>query len=267
MQLFNFFKRKPRKIGIALSGGATHGGAHIGVLQVLEKAGIQPEIIAGTSAGAIIGAAYAAGVDLEFMSKLFCKVKWPDLLRFSMNRHPSLFDTGPMEDFLRVNIGDYTFDQLPKPFAAIGCDITTGKRVVLKEGPLALAVRASAAIPGLFPPVEWKDRLLVDGGLVDNLPVEEVREMGANYIIAVDLTSHGMTDRRPTSAMEVFIAMINIMQSRSSLPDFETIDCYIRPEVSRFPAWNFDEARAVEEAGRVAALEVLPQLKRDLQMR
>ena len=183
---FGRMKRKPRAIGLALSGGATHGAAHIGVLQVLEREGISPAIVAGTSVGAIIGAAYVAGVPLAQMSHLFSQARWPNLLNIAWRGSLGIFDTEPLAAFIHTHIGDRTFEKLPRPFAVVACDILTGQRVVLKSGPLALAVRASAAIPGLFCPIEINGQLLVDGSVVDNLPVGVVREMGADYVIAVD---------------------------------------------------------------------------------
>ncbi len=151
--LDRFLHKKP-KIGLALSGGATLGAAHIGALQVLEGEGIRPDFVAGTSAGALIGAAYCAGVPLEELKKIFISLKWPTLLKVSLKSSLSLFDTQPMEEFLIKTIGNLTFQDLKIPFAAITCDLMTGVRVVQDQGSLAPAIRASAAIPGLFSPVE-----------------------------------------------------------------------------------------------------------------
>jgi len=115
-------------------------------------------------------------------------MKWPTLLRPKLLHGLSIFDTTPMEEYLRKNIGDCNFEDLKIPFSAIGCDIVTGERIVLNQGPVAPAVRASAAIPGIFSPVEIDGRLLVDGGTVDNFPVEQVKAMGAEYIIGVNLS-------------------------------------------------------------------------------
>ncbi|HBF41888.1 MAG TPA: patatin, partial [Anaerolineaceae bacterium] len=143
--------KKP-KVGIALSGGSTHGAAHIGVLKVLEREGVKVDMIAGTSAGALVGCAYAAGIPLDEISEIFKKMSWPQLLRPSLIRPLSLFDTSPLENFLREKIGNGEFKDLNIPFAAIAADIVTSEKVVLDSGPLAPALRASASIPGLFNP-------------------------------------------------------------------------------------------------------------------
>ena len=239
-----------RLVGLALSGGSTFGAAHIGVLQVLEENGIRPDMVAGTSAGAMVGAAYCAGIPLSEIETLFLSMNWPSLLKVSIKKPLSLFDTQPMEDFLRKKIGDIEFKDLRIPFAAIACDILTGEKVVLDNGPLAPALRASAAIPGLFSPVEINGQLLVDGGIVDNLPVEQVRAMGARYVIASDVSKRGKINKKPENPFEVLLSMIYIMQARGALINEDQCDCYIRPQVSQYSSWGFKDAPLMKEAGK-----------------
>lgn len=254
-------KKKP-KIGFALSGGATLGVAHIGALQVLEREGIRPDFVAGTSAGALIGAAYCAGVPLDELSSIFLSMKWPTLVKVSLKKTLSIFDTQPMEDYFIKKIGNLNFEDLKIPFAAICCDLMTGQRVVLDHGPLAPAIRASASFPGIFSPVEIDNQLLVDGGLVDNLPVEQVRTMGAGYVIACDVSYRSGFLRRPENPFEVFLMMFSIMQDRGALVSSDDCDCYIRPEVSQYPCWGFEESEKILIEGKIAAERVLPQLSR-----
>lgn len=256
-----------RKIGLALSGGATFGAAHVGVLQVLEENGIRPHLVAGTSAGALVGAAYCAGIPLSEIETLFKTMGWPTLLKLSIKNTLSIFDTQPMEEFLRNKIGDIEFKDLKIPFAAVACDIHTGAKVVLDHGPLAPAVRASAAIPGLFSPVEIEGRLLVDGGIVDNLPVEEVRDMGARYVISSDVSHRGSNSKKPENAFEIILSMLYIMQARAALPNEDASNCYIRPNVSQYTSWGFKDVPQLIEAGREAASKALPQLRRQLRIR
>jgi len=267
MDLFQRFKNSRPPIGLALSGGATHGAAHIGVLKVLEREGIQPDFVAGTSAGALIGAAYCAGVPLDDIQRLFLSVEWPNLLKMNLRPRLSIFDTQPMEAFLKAHIGDITFADLKIPFTAIACDLSTGERVVLDEGPLAPALRASSAIPAIFSPVEINGRVLVDGGIVDNLPVEQVRAMGARFIIASDVSKKGSTGKSPENPFEVLLTTIYIMQAHGAYYNIDTSDCYIRPEISSFSSWGFKDSLKVLEAGSVAAENALPELKRKLKNR
>jgi NTE family protein len=271
-QLKSLFKNVPfihrdRMIGLALSGGSTYGAAHVGVLQVLEENGIHPDMIAGTSAGALVGAAYSAGVPLKELENLFRSMSWPTLLKLSIHHRLSIFDTQPMEEFLRKKIGDIEFKDLKIPFSAIACDIITGKRVVLDKGPVAPAVCASAAIPGLFSPVEIGDQMLVDGGIVDDLPVEQVKAMGADYVIASDVSKRGATNKKPENAFEILLSATYIMQTHAALPNEDQCECYIRPQVSQYSYWGFKDAPQMLDAGREAAMSALYILKRDLRMR
>lgn len=258
--------RRPSSIGLALSGGSTYGAAHVGVLQVLENAGIRPHVVAGTSAGALVGAAYCAGVPLPEIERLFKSIDWPTLVKLSIRKPLSVFDTQPMENFLKQTIGDIEFKDLKIPFAAIACDIATGEKIVLDSGPLAQAVRASAAIPGLLSPVEIDGRLLVDGGIVDNLPVEQVKAMGAKYVIASDVSKRGKNNKRPGNPFEMLLSMIYIMQAKCALVSEDACDCYIRPLVSQYSSWGFGEVVQIHEAGKTAAELVLPFLKKDLHL-
>jgi NTE family protein len=262
MNLIDRIMGKRPKLGLALSGGATHGAAHIGILQVLEREGIRPDFVAGTSAGALVGAAYCAGVPLDELEKLFLSIAWPTFIKFSLIKPLALFDTQPMEEFIRKNIGDCEFKDLNLPFAAISCDIVTGERVVLDEGLVAPCVRASAAIPGLFSPVEINGRLLVDGGVVDNLPVEHVRDMGADFTIGCDVSSPSKRGKRPENPFESLLAMVYIMQERSTSLNQDMCDCLIKPNISQYSAWGFGDSDKMIEEGRISAEAALPHLSK-----
>jgi NTE family protein len=264
MKLFNFFRKPKPKIGLALSGGATLGAAHIGVLQVLEREGIKPEIVAGTSAGSLIGAMYAAGVPLNELSDLFFSMKWPTLIRPSLTKPLALFDISPMDEVIKKVIGDVNFEDLKIPFACIVCDLMTGERIVMNQGPVAPAIRASSSVPGIFLPVEHNGRMLVDGGLVDNLPVEEAYKMGANFVIASDVSNRGELSKRPGNLFEVLETTFNIMQDKGALPRSDACDCYIRPQVTQYSCWGFGDADKIQMEGRVAAEKALPDLKKKL---
>jgi NTE family protein len=250
--LDRLFNRKP-KVGLALSGGATLGAAHIGVLQVLEREGIHADFVAGTSAGALVGAMYCAGVPLDELSDIFLTLKWPSLIKLAITNPLALFDIQPMDGVINKKIGTINFEDLKIPFAAIGCDLMTGERIVLDHGPLAPAIRASASVPGIFLPVEINGRMLVDGGVVDNLPVEQIRAMGADYLIASDVSNRGETAERPGNVFEVLQNMFNIMQDRGALPDSDECDCYIRPQVTQYSCWGFGDTSKIMEEGKKAA--------------
>ena len=180
-----------KRIGLALGGGSARGLAHIGVIDALEDNGIRPDIIAGTSIGSVVGAAYAAG-EHERLREFALSVDLWRMLSFFQVKIPrtGLLDGEKLARFFRENIRIPNIEDLSKPFAAICCDYLTGARVVIDRGDIISAVRSSCSIPGLFTPVKRDNALLVDGGLVDSVPVSAAREMGADVIIAVDLNYH-----------------------------------------------------------------------------
>ncbi|MDM7457548.1 MAG: patatin-like phospholipase family protein [Tepidimonas sp.] len=177
---------RPR-IGLALGSGAARGWAHIGVLRVLQEAGLQPDIVCGTSIGALVGAAYAAG-ELDRLEPWVRSLGWREVvglidLRFG----GGLIEGDKLEAFFRSRFVDGGIEALRKPFGCVATDLVTGREVWLRQGPVIDAVRASIAIPGVFTPAQLGGRLLVDGGLVNPVPVSLARAMGAEFVIAVDL--------------------------------------------------------------------------------
>jgi len=177
------------KIGLALASGGARGAAHVGVLKTLEKEGIEISAVAGTSIGAVVGGAYAAGLSVERMEREWLDT---DLLRVIKSFLPTfpragLSSGGEFSKELHRLLGDIRIKGLEISFAAVATDIDTGEAVVIREGPLYEAIRASASIPGVFHPVQWNGRLLVDGGLVEPLPVRICRGLGADFVIGVDI--------------------------------------------------------------------------------
>lgn len=187
------------KVGLVLGSGSARGWAHIGVIRALQEAGIEPDIVCGTSIGSLVGAAYAAGKldDLEAWVKSLTWKTVVGLLDFTINA--GLIKGIRLIDFFRAQFADTEIPQLDRPFACVATELGTGREVWLREGPVLDAIRASIALPGLFTPIERNGRLLVDGGLVNPVPVSLARAMGADIVIAVDLSSDlmGRRMRRP----------------------------------------------------------------------
>ena len=193
--LWERFVRLPKderpQIGLALSAGGVRGFAHVGVLEVLHNAGVPVDMISGTSMGAVVGSLYASGLPTSKLWEISEHIKLgtitPDfnvmgLFRFLFAK--KLPTSANLVNFLHDQIGDMQFEQMPIPFSCAAMDIKTGERVLFNSGPLAIAVRASMNLPGVFAPVEYRHRALVDGAVVDYLPVGSVKKMGADYIIA-----------------------------------------------------------------------------------
>ncbi|MFU8891722.1 MAG: patatin-like phospholipase family protein [Anaerosomatales bacterium] len=251
----------PRTVGLALGGGGVRGAAHLGVLEVLEREGIKPDLIVGTSAGAIIGAGYASGLAVDEMLRVMRSLKWSDLTRLSLPGRLSVLDTTPLRRFVEDEVGGRDFADLDVPFAAVACDVLTGEAVVLREGSVAEAVTASSAVPGLFPPVEWRDRLLIDGGTVANLPVRVARDLGADYVIAVDIVPDLTGDHRPHNVRDMLLMTFDIRSRATQAADEQAADCLICPALAGSPPWDFSLVDEMEALGRAAAGEALPRLQ------
>ncbi len=178
------------RIGLALGSGGARGAAHTGVLKVLEREGIRPTVVAGSSIGALMGAAFASGKPTADMEREWLAIGVSKVLRGLMPTLPraGLSSGHELRRLLTGWFGEVRIEDLPMPFAAVACDIDTGEPVVLQSGPLVDAILASTAIPGIFYPVRWESRILVDGGMVDPVPVSVCRNLGADLVIAVDIT-------------------------------------------------------------------------------
>jgi NTE family protein len=213
-----------RKIGYALGGGAARGLSHIGVLKVLEEHSIFPDIVAGTSMGALVGALYAGGINVTDIEQFALRLDWKRLMFLADMTLPisGLIGGKRVISLLKSIIGDLTFSQLKYEFACVATDIKTGEQVVLREGSLIEAVRASISLPGIFTPVRIKGRYLVDGGLINEVPVSVCREMGAEYVIGVNVIpepSRMMLRSKKTKANRTHQVTNNseIMYGRESL--------------------------------------------------
>lgn len=178
------------KIGLVLGSGGARGAAHSGVLNVLDREAIPISFIAGSSIGALVGAAYAAGVPLERIEREWRETDAARLFRSFLPTFPraGLSSGNELRKYLAELLGERRIEDLEMPYAALACDIDTGEAVTITDGPLPDAIRASTAIPGIFHPVRRGDRILVDGGLVEPLPIRACRDLGADFIIAVDIT-------------------------------------------------------------------------------
>lgn len=250
---------RPR-IGLALGGGAARGGAHVGVLQALEEEGIPIDCIAGTSAGALVGALYAGGLKPKELQELSANMRWLQVAEptwpgagFMTNRR--------MRSFLERHIGPVTFDDLRLPFAAVAADANTGEEKVLRSGRVADAVRASTAIPGVFKPVEFDGRLLVDGVVVSNVPAGAARSLGADVVIAVDVTGYGFEAGAPRSISEAISRAFDVMTRQTVTAALEWADVVVRPQVSGLNGYNTRTAAEFARRGYLAAREAMPAIK------
>lgn len=235
-----------KKIGLALSGGGARGFAHIGVLKVLVENNIPIDMIAGTSAGSIVGGAFAAGMSVEQIIEMGAKVGWTNMTRPAMSPI-AMLSNAPMGRFLTNHFPVTRFEDLKIPYAAVACDLPNGEEVVLRDkGDLIFAIQASCAVPGVFAPMtDENGRMLVDGGATSLTPIDAVRDLGADVVIAVDLLACGSSLRgKPWTALGMVVQSAMVLLSSSSKSQSSRADISIEPRISHLRA---DEIAKREE--------------------
>ncbi len=286
------------KIGLALGGGGARGLAHIGVIQVLERENIPLDLITGTSMGAIIGGVYALTKDISAIKKvadkytevmstfnlnlnfgeeekggkpLFLK-RVADFLKkgYILNqelRNKYLNEGEELRKIIRELVKDKTFAEVEIPFAVVAADLIKGEKVVLQEGKLFNALLASASIPGIFPPVVFGKKLLVDGGIVEVVPIETARSLGANLVIAVNVSSSLKRKYEYNNAVEILFRSDEITSSHLRKLQLSYADVVITPQVGRFYWSDFSKPEQCIKQGEIAAQESILEIKRRLKQK
>ena len=251
-----------KKIGIALSGGAARGFAHLGVLKVLAEHNIPIDCIAGTSAGSIVGAGLACGLSIEEQIAIGRKMSWFRMTGFSYSAK-GILSNASMGDFLTKHFPYKKIEDLPIPYAAVACDLETGQEFVFKEkGDLATAIRASCAIPGVFAPVEHEGKLLIDGGVVSLVPTKAVQKLGADIIIAVDVNACGASYwGTPSTFLGVFFQSAMMLLRTAGKSQHYRADAVIIPEIAHLRPDEIGKMDQFIEAGEKAAREKIDEIK------
>ncbi len=257
MGLFDF--KTEEKVGLALGGGATLGAAHVGVLRALEESEIKIDCIAGTSIGAMVGAFYAFGMSVDEIEKIALELDWPDISRIALSRR-GLLTNDEMGKRLDKYLGDVNFDEADIPFAAVTTDISTGEKVILDEGDVSEAVKASTCIPVLFEPIEYDGRLLVDGGLKESVPLSAIQSLGAEYTIGVDLNAHRNYER-PDNILDILSNTLEIALKHLANVNTNEIDLLIQPNLAEFSRSETKDTDKMIERGYQAANDSLKEAK------
>lgn len=250
------------RIGLALSGGAARGIAHVGVLRALAENNIPIDCIAGTSAGSLVGGAWAAGMPVDRIEELGRKMRWRDIGRMTMSRL-GVQSNDRLEQYLRARLPITRFEDLPIPFAAVATELRSGTAVILRDhGDLPFAIRASCTIPGWYVPVIDEDgRQLVDGGLVAVVPSSIARSLGADIVIAVDVNASGATFvGPPTSVIGVMLHSMLVVQKTASHYQLSLADHVIKPKVGHIRWDEMGRADELLEAGYTAGRESAPEI-------
>ncbi len=250
---------RPLRVGLALGGGSARGFAHIGVLKSLDQAGIKPEVVVGTSAGALIGAFYAAGLSPWQIEEVALRTREVDLTDLAQTNRRGMLVGDSLSRFVNDALKGARIEDLRLRYAAAATDLHTGELVLLRTGAVADAVRASCSIPGVFVPREVAGRELVDGGLVSPLPVRSARLLGCDLVIAVDV---GTKPHRASLAgmYEVILQSFEIMGRALADQEAQSADVVIRPDTSRYASSDFNARREMIQLGYEAGQHALPEL-------
>nr|WP_290856344.1 patatin-like phospholipase family protein [Flaviramulus sp.] len=280
------------KVGLVLSGGGAKGLAHIGVLKVIDSLGVKIDYVAGTSMGAIIGALYASGYSGKQLDSLFQTIDFETIINDELPRSSTAFDERanlekyavklPFDDFkiklpsalsrghntyslflkLTIHVNQINdFSKLPIPFFCIATNVETGKQVILEKGNLTQSMMASGALPSLFQPVNINDEILIDGGVVNNYPIDELRAKGMDVIIGVDVQDGLATREDLVSAPEVLMQINNFRTINDMKAKVDKTDIYIKPNIKDFNVVSFDEGESIIESGKIAAFSKLHAIK------
>ncbi len=249
---------KPARIALVLGAGASRGFAHIGVLKVLESNKIPIHLIVGTSMGSVIGSLYAYGNDAFQLQKMSFSIEKGDIFDYTLPDN-GFIKGEKLEEFINRNLKNTPIEKLKVPFYAVSADIQSGGEVVFGRGNTGTAVRASCSIPGIFRPVKIGDRMYVDGGIVSPVAVEAARRHGADFVIAVDVSS-GAGYGLPENTIETILQSVSIMYSKLASLQLSKADIVIRPRVGSIASDDFSKRHEAILEGEKAALEVLPQI-------
>ena len=255
----NLPQAKPR-IALVLGGGAARGFAHVGVIRTLEQEKIPIDFLVGTSVGSLIGAIYAHDANSFELEWTAFSLEKGDLLDYTLLSS----SMGPvkgekLEEFVKAKVPVVNIEDLRIPFAAVATDLNYGTRVVLDRGPLARAVRASCSIPGVFQPVSLQGKLLVDGGVVDNIPIDVARERGADIVIAVDI-SENVVNNNITNLVDVTLQAVNIMFKENTSQKKLAADVLITPDVGNVAMMDFTQKKRCMQAGIDATQRAIPAI-------
>jgi len=257
---------RPVKIGLALGGGAARGFAHIGVIKVLESQGIVPDIVVGTSAGSLVGALYTAGNNGYALHKLALDMDEAAISDWSVPffaRSTGVLKGEALQNYVNRTVNNQPIERLKMPFGAVATDLQTGAPILFRRGNTGVAVRASSAVPSVFQPVAIGGRNYVDGGLVSPVPVRFAREMGADFVIAVNISSQPES-QSAVSSLDVLLQTFAIMGQSINQFELRDADVVISPKLGTMKGSDFAGRNQAILAGEQAATAVLGELRTKL---
>jgi NTE family protein len=250
------------KIALVLGGGAARGFAHIGVIKALEAQGIVPDMVVGTSAGSVVGALYASGMKGFDLQALALGMQ-EDMVADWTLPNRGVLKGEALQDFINQRVRQLPIQKMPRTLGIVATELKTGEMVVFRQGNTGMAVRASSAVPGVFQPIEINGREYVDGGLTSPVPVQPARAMGADFVIAVDISNVSRRET-PTGTLDVLLQTFAIMGYSLSRHELKDADIVIRPKTTAVSSTDFEDRHLAILEGERAASAMMPELKAKL---
>ncbi len=260
----------PVKIGLVLGGGAARGFAHIGVIKALEARGIVPDLVVGTSAGSLVGALYAAGNNGFALHKMALEMEEAAISDWSIplfSRHVGVLKGEGLQQYVNRAVNNVPLEKLKIPFAAVATDLQSGLPILFQRGNTGMAVRASSAVPGVFQPVKIGDRSYVDGGLVSPVPVRFARQLGADFVIAVNISSQPELQQASGTTLDVLLQTFAIMGQSINRYELKEADVVLQPALGAMKGNDFNSRNLAVLSGEEAAMAAMSEITQKLEIK
>lgn len=251
-------KLKNKTVALALGGGSVLGATHVGVLKALEESKAEIKAISGTSAGGIIATLYAFGKSAKEIEKIILEFEWKNLSSLTLSKF-ALLSNEKIGEMIRHNIGDKNIEDANIPLCMIATDITTGEKILLSKGNVAEAVMATTSVPGIFVPVEIEGRILVDGGIVENIPLSCLKRYQVDYKIGVDLVTT-QSYRKPRNVIEILYNSFNFLVKTNKKIQTKEADILIKPDLSKFNAVDMSQMKELVKIGYDQTRKIIKNL-------
>jgi len=256
--MFNFLKKKKKKIGLCLSGGGTRGFAHLGALKAFEEYGIKFDVVAGTSVGSLVGAMYCSGLSFEEMYKISKTVQAKEIRKSKFGFMPSQMDG--LQKLIASSVGYEKLEDLPTKLWVVAVDLKTGEEYNFSKGDIVPIVSGSCAVPAVFVPVKYGKYTLIDGGVLNNIPANVLRDDGCDVVITIDINSTRGSGTKGTGTLECIMASFSIMVKNNSKQGYEYSDIVIQPNTSKFKSTKLDGAEEMIQEGYNSTIKVMSEI-------
>lgn len=256
--MFNLFKKKKRKIGLCLGGGGTRGFAHLGAIKAFEEYGIKFDVVAGTSVGSLVGALYCANLNFEKMYEISKTVQPKEIRKSKFGFMPS--STTGLQNLIKDNVAYENLQDLPIKLLVVAVDLKSGEEIDFETGEIASVVAGSCAVPAIFTPVQYKEYNLIDGGVMNNIPANVLKENGCDIVLTIDVNSTRGSGTESLRTVDSIMASFGIMMKNNSKSGYTYSDLIIKPDIKKYKSTKVEGADDMIQEGYNATMALMPQI-------